>query len=325
MSDNHGLLARSAVDGFPSDYMSGVDALDALSADMFGSMLPDLTSLEYGDGLSSNIDTGPRSSLGSLMLEGFSTPATQTDASVAQVDESRYLDSTLQPPAGNTGHGCLAEAYEILGSLSLDSPNNAPCISQSSPASASASGSATPSIAQCMSLDHILHLNREASERLFPLLACPCAKFPHLTLLYASIISRILMWYQQAAGCTKSAAGNVAAIMSNTPSSASGSGGASPWSSAAGSTLRMSTGHPQNIQTSTQSTRLAVAPGKMAIGTFNVDDLRVETALKMQLLSGEMRRAERLVDQFTSRNSSGQPLPDEYAFSGVDNLYPNLE
>ncbi|KAI4153052.1 MAG: hypothetical protein LQ340_002539 [Diploschistes diacapsis] len=266
-SVNHVFLARSAVDGFRSNYMLSVDALDALHGNLFGSVLPDFTSLEHGDALSSDMNTGLVSSLGAPVFEAFSTPATQTDASLTQVDESGYLDGTLLPPAGDKGHDCVSEAYEILGGLSLHSLNNAPSISQSPPASASA----TASTVQRMPLDHILHLNREASERLVRLLSCRCAKSPHLTLLYASIISRILMWYQQAAVCAQSAA------------------------------------------------------AKMAIGTFDVDDLHVETALKMQLLSGEMRRAGRLIDQFTSHSSGGQSPLDEYAFSGVNNLYQSLD
>lgn len=64
----------------------------------------------------------------------------------------------------------------------------------------------------------------------------------------------------------------------------------------------------------------------MAIGTFNVDDLGMQAALKIQLLSGEMRRAGRLIDLFTSfHHASGQRMADVSSFGGVSNLYQILD
>jgi len=314
--------AWGAVDGYPNNLMTSVDAPGGFHSDLFGPSFHDLTSLEFGGNL--------LSTLASPELEGYSTPTAQTKASQSEVDESMYFDSTLMPPAGSKGHDCSREAYDILGSLSFLKLDKAHSISQSSPGSVST----TASTANRVPLDHVLCLNREASERLGHLLTCSCAGYPHLALLYASIISRVLFWYQQAAGCTPSASWNPAAITLDTashhvsltessPSSGSGSGGgSSTWSSKVASTF--GTGGATNTPTLTRSTGLAVTPATMAIGTFNVDDLRVQTALKIQLLSGEMRRAGRLIDQFASHNSGGQSLADEYNFSGVNSLYQSL-
>jgi hypothetical protein len=76
-----------------------------------------------------------------------------------------------------------------------------------------------------------------------------------------------------------------------------------------------------------------VTPAKMTVGVFNVDDQRVQTAINIQLVLGEMRRTERLIDQFTSRDFSAsggghQHLEDEEsAFCGgaVDNLCRSLD
>ena len=327
LSVNNVVLARGAVDGHPNSLRTSVDVLDAMHSDLFGPLLPDFTSLEFGDGLSSNTETGPISTLGSPELEGYSTPAAQTEASQTQVDESRYFDSALLPPVGSKCHDCSREAYDILGSLSFHSLNNAHSIFESPPGSTPT----TASTANRVPLDHVLRLNREASEQLGRLLTCSCAGSPHLALLYASIISQVLIWYQQAAGCTQSASWSPSAIRLDTashhvspPSSGTGSGGgSSTWSSTAASTF--SAGSANSTPTLTQSTGLAVVPAKMAIGTFNVDDLRVQTALKIQLLSGEMRRAGRLIDQFTLHNSGDQCLADEYTFGGVNSLYQNLD
>lgn len=331
LSVNNLFSARGAVDGHPNSLKASDDALLAMHSDLFGPLLPDITSLEFGDGLSSNMETWPFSTLGSPELEGYSTPASQTEASQTQDDESSCFDSTLLPPVGSKGHNCFREAYEILGSLAFDSLNNAHSIPESPPCSAST----TASTANRVPLDHVLRLNREASERLGRLLNCSCAGSPHLTLLYASIISQVLIWYQEAAGCTQSASRSPAAMSLDTashlvsrtgssPSSGSGPGsGSSAWSSTAASTF--STGGARNTPTLTQFTDLADVPAKMAIGTFNVDDLRVQTALKIQLLSGEIRRAGHLIDQFTSHNSGGQRLTNGYTFGGVHSLYQSLD
>ena len=328
---NNVLPARSAVDGHPESFRTSVNALDAMHSDLFGPLLPDFTSLEFGDGLFSNMETGPISSLATPESESYSTPATQPDASQTHVDESRYLDNALLPSVSCKGHDCFREAYDILGSLSFHSLNDAHSISESPPPG---SASTTASTTNRVPLDHVLRVNREASERLSHLLTCSCAGFQQLTMLYASIISQVLIRYQQAAGCTQGASWSPAAMELDTashhvsltgssPSSGSGSwGGSSTWSSTAASTF--STGGAKSTRPLRQFTGLAVVPAKMAIGTFNVDDLRVQTALKIQLLSGEIRRAGRLIDQFTSHNS-GQCLHDEHNFGGVNSLYQSLD
>ena len=69
-------------------------------------------------------------------------------------------------------------------------------------------------------------------------------------------------------------------------------GGSSTWSTAL--TSIFGTGGSTCTLTLAQSTGLTVAPAKMIIEAFNVDNSRVLTTLKIQLLSGEMRRASRL-------------------------------
>ena len=186
-----------------------VNAPDATHSDLFRPLLPNFTSLEFDDGLFPDMETGPISTLATPESESYATLATQTDASQTQVDKSRYLDSTLLQPVSSKGHDCFREAYDILGSLSFHRLNNAHSISESPPPG---SASTTASTANLVPLDHVLRLNRETSERLGRLLTCSCAGFPQLTMLYASIISQVLIWYQQAAGCTQSASWSPADI-----------------------------------------------------------------------------------------------------------------
>jgi hypothetical protein len=79
-------------------------------------------------------------------------------------------------------HDCPQEAYDILGTLT--SPHALAEI----PKDAAKTTILTH-------LDFVLQNNKCATGRLNKLLECDCTKSPHLAMLYASIISRILIWY----------------------------------------------------------------------------------------------------------------------------------
>ena len=333
--DYDGIVRNSGqvLDGHPVSLGMGVNAPETTHNDQFQPPLANFTSMEFDDGFLSDMETWPISTLAMSGLESYASPATQTDASQTQVDEGTNLDSDLLQPVSSKDHDCFREAYDILGSLSFHRPNNAHSIPQSpSPGSVST----TASSADRVPLDHVLHLNREASERLSRLLTCSCSRFPQLTIIYASIISQILICYQQAASGPQSTSWSPADIRLDTapishhvsltessPSSGSGSGvGPSTWSS---TTARASNaGRSKNIPPLKQFPG-PVAPAKMAIGTFNIDDLPVQTALKIQLLSGEMRRAGRLIDQFALHYFDGQCVTDAYTSSDVHSLYQSLD
>jgi hypothetical protein len=193
-------------------------------------------------------------------------------------------DSGINLTMSHSGHDCSRGAHEILRNLSfLNVSKSESTPSSGAPSTAAASSSERGAIANQVPLDDVLRLNYEARERLSALLACSCAKSSDLALVHAAIISRVLMWYQKAAGGTQGASGSDGAVQDDT--------------------LNM----------------LAVTPVKMAIGTFEVDDVRIQTAWKMQLLSGEMKRAGRLIDQFLAPNSGG-----EAGVNSVDGLYRSL-
>ncbi|KAH8672378.1 hypothetical protein BGZ61DRAFT_459215 [Ilyonectria robusta] len=279
----------------------GLDALDGLFSDMDGQFLPNSPSLNFGEWAFTDhfgnhhlspiqpglLPTPDSTDWGSCPSTEAST--TQPTAHHSPSDTYSRSGRTPMPPLSMSGHDCPREAYDILRNLSFPNPSKIP-----SAASSSTAGNQVP-------LDQVLRLNSEASERLGPLLACSCARSPHLAFVYAAIISRVLLWYQQAAGSTQSASWS-----QTRPDCSLGMGGT------------------KETATAAYTTGLAVAPSKMAIGTFNVDDLRIQTALKIQLLSGEMGRAGRLIDQFTSLTSSGQCQTDESNFGSIDRLYQSL-
>ncbi|KAH8656413.1 hypothetical protein BGZ61DRAFT_540982 [Ilyonectria robusta] len=288
----------------------GLDALDSLFNDLNEQFLPTSPSLNLGkwaltdhfnNHLSPNMHPGPFPTPESTDWGSYpSTEAftAQPTAHQSPSDTNSHSGRTAMPSAGISGHDCPREAYDILRHLSFPNLNN--IHSTSSPGTTPAS--ATSSVGNQVPLDHVLRLSSEASERLGPLLTCSCARSPHLAFLYASIISRVLLWYQQAAGYTHGASWSHVR-----PDCSLGMGGAE-----------------DTATTAPYTTGLAVAPAKMAIGSFNVDDPRIQTALKIQLLSGEMGRAGRLIDQFTSLNSGGQCQTDESNFGSVDRLYQSL-
>ena len=267
--------------------------------------LPALDSLEFDDNLSANHDTEPISSLGSPVLEPYSTPTEQSKASQRRVDESIYFTSESMLPIGSKDHDCCREAHEILGRLSLLNPY----VASSASRTVADSTSATSGSANRVPLDHILRLNRESNEQLGYLLACSCARYPHLALLYASIISRILTWYEQAAGCSQSAFWNPGVAVAD----AYMMGPLSSWSGTTANTV--DTGAP------TLTGASAITPTYLTMGSFDIDNKQLQAALRTQLLLGEIRRTSHLIQLFASRSRTSN---DGFTFSGVDSLYKSL-
>ncbi|KAB8801878.1 hypothetical protein FH972_026700 [Carpinus fangiana] len=248
-----------------------------------------------------------------------------------QDQKSTHHNDISMPFNGIRDHDCPQEAYKILGNLSF-TDNNKPQFNAPSP------GAATADATGGVPLDHVLRLNRVASEQLSHLLTCSCAKTPNLALLYASNISRILNWYQQAAICTQSvtwtssaaASGATSRDASPTMSLQSSSSGSldrsSTCSSTTASNLFSASSSSDGTLASTPSSGITIGPAKMAVGTFSIDDTRVQTALKIQLVLGEMRRAGLLIDQFiASHHYGGHYFPDEVFFGGVECLYQGLD
>lgn len=321
----------------------GLGTLDDLHGDlMLGQSLPSLTPPDLG-----KWDVA----LDDLLAENLRNATGYTAAESSNFSSNAH-SRTPQPshdspmaPASIRGHDCALKAHEILESLSVHLLSQASNTPPSFPVTLS-TPAATPggTVHQLVSLDHVLRLNREASENLSQLLNCSCARSPPLALLFASIISRILVWYQQATGSgpapglhsqsTSLSSSSSWALDTPTewptvlsPRFDSGSGRRSSvgtWSSMGASTIESSvyaSSGTKGISTS--------APTNMTIGTFSVDDQGVQTALELQLLLGEMRRVGILIDQFTSRESE-KYLHSLRAHGGsthgsLDNLYQSLD
>lgn len=91
----------------------------------------------------------------------------------------------------------------------------------------------------------------------------------------------------------------------------------------AASTLSPSDSSKSTPGSSVQSPGITVAPSRMAIGAFKVDDLRLQTAMKIHLLLGEMRRVKSLIDQLGSEKDS-PASQEEFVIGDAGTLHQSL-
>ncbi|KIV87261.1 hypothetical protein PV11_02816 [Exophiala sideris] len=191
-------------------------------------------------------------------------------------------------------HNCARESYEILADLICPAPD------LHAPGSNSATVTAK--------LDQVLHFNRKAIDRLSRLLECSCAKSGHRVMVHAAIISRILIWYQQAAGWTcSSPEPRLVGALDNT-GHIYGSTSASP-SSDGIADIRTPTLH-----TLPKTTGFVVADVPAALGTFSIEDRKMQTAIRKHLVLTELNKMSSLIDLF------GSHFSDESSVTGVASL-----
>ncbi|KAJ6139793.1 Aflatoxin biosynthesis regulatory protein [Penicillium samsonianum] len=216
-----------------------------------------------------------------------------------QWDASAHVEQESISPEIANSHDCQRKSHETLESISVHNINKTEA--DEGPPPPTGFTLKTETTVNGVPLDLVLQVNREAVERLILLVSCPCAQIPSVTLLYASIISRILAWYEQAAGCTQLSS------LPSRPSTAAGSNLTSSDSSRAASSPPM------------QPPEVSFAPSRMMIGKFNVDDPRLQTMINIHLLSGKMERVKGVIDQLGSQTGSSNP-----ATGKIGGLYLSL-
>lgn len=201
-----------------------------------------------------------------------------------------------QPQPQPDTHNCNKLAYATLESLSFRQETLA-------------SSKGEP-LTQTM--DKVLNRNKQAVKNMHQLLKCPCSKSPHLAMLYASIVSKVLMWYQLAAGCTKPTATSwdyfAALSTSNQPTP--------PLS--ASSSPSMAFVQPGSPISGPPSNQCIVTPMQFSVGAFSVDDESAQEALRKQLLLSELKKAGNLIDLLSIQGR------DELATGEVNDVYSAL-
>jgi hypothetical protein len=194
-------------------------------------------------------------------------------------DESQGF-LTPATPSVSTKHDCPLEAFEVFKDLTA-----APSLSEEN---------ADTILAQ---LDRVLQANRNAIDRLTRLLECSCFKPPYLVMLHASIISRILGLYQQAAGCAHTVRRGPAAEAAETAAAGNSPPASSYSTPASGTTI--STSHTE-ARTSGISDAVAQLP--FSLGRFNIEEPCVQFAFKNLLIGNELKRAGSLIGLFASQS-----------------------
>ena len=231
------------------------------------------------------IDVWPSLEGSGAGLDIFSIPKNNTIENQGSSSALEPIDAVGKSSNSNELHSCPRESYEILRDLICPGPYlHAP-----------EANSGTV----CAQLDFVLHFIRDAIDRLARLLKCSCAKSGHRIMVHASIISRILIWYQQAAGWTGS--NSVGPLPSGSTHSASPSDVSS--SSLPQSNMEAGSGTTK-VPTLAQSTGFVVAHVPVSMGTFSIEDQNLQAAVRNQLVLSELKKASNLIDLFASQDSS---------------------
>jgi hypothetical protein len=135
-----------------------------------------------------------------ISLDGSSSSSEPSPKSMT-FDQSRSrLSVSIAMP---TSHCCSALAHSTLESLRIIGPD---------------STHPWPSV-ETKSLDSVLSTTQLAVQSVLQLLRCPCSSDPHLSMLYSSITSKILNWYQMAAGVNPATAPSLSPTTSSVYSS----------------------------------------------------------------------------------------------------------
>ncbi|KAH7138697.1 hypothetical protein B0J11DRAFT_421425 [Dendryphion nanum] len=187
-----------------------------------------------------------------------------------------------------TSHCCHSTAYATLESLQAQNAahNNVNLNT------ASASG------IELKSLDSVLSITKMAVQNVLQLLACPCSSDPHLAMLYSSITSKILTWYQIAAGVKPASA-----LVTTSPSSSS----FSPSFSSSGSTFSSMS----SSMASSGAFGIQAQPLKIGLFEFDEED---QEALRRQVVLRELRKCSSLVEALANWRSENAAEQAEFLY-----------
>jgi hypothetical protein len=151
--------------------------------------------------------------------------------------------------------------------------------------------------ARTLDLGSVLTRNRNVVRRLRLLLKCPCARSPHMAMLYASIVSRVLLWYRQAVwNASPAGVSSLSSLSSFSPTLAAQETMSSLSSSATLKTF--------DAGAAGDNSGVSVLPTPVMVGTFQSDDRNLQTALTNCLILSELRGVGGFIDSFISLGTS---------------------
>lgn len=182
-----------------------------------------------------------------------------------------------------TSHCCYTLAYSTLESLRIIGTD---------------ATQVYPSV-ELKSMDSVLSITRLAVQSVLQLLSCPCSSDPHLAMLYSSITSKLLTWYQIAAGV------NVTASSSNIPPSLS-SASTSPASSVFSSPLTTPA-----LEKEAMTFNIALQP--LQFGMYQFDEAE-QARLRRQVVLRELKKCGQLVDALANWSGEGGAEQAEFLY-----------
>ena len=226
-------------------------------------------------------------------LNPISSPSSSTSLTGLGGHES--ISHTQHNSIG--AHDCYMIATSTLATLHFRSRSFLGDSSDSLSSLYSNSPSMFPTPAPTIqTLDDVLRSNQEAISSVFRLLKCSCAEDPHMAMLYASIIVKVLYWHQVAAG-TKNSSSRSIPTSEGLPSPADSSAGLSSGNSPCSSAAPFISSEP------------------IKIGTYTPDEEDQEPIRRLFLLSN-LKKTGRLIEAFASVG--------EGVDAGTSNLYASL-
>tara|TARA_R110002003_G_scaffold228_9_gene16660 strand:+ start:6399 stop:7772 length:1374 start_codon:yes stop_codon:yes gene_type:complete len=205
-------------------------------------------------------------------LDPYFMPTCTTSSSPLQSPKTTSQDHQHYNPMRvsislPTSHCCYTLAYSTLESLRIIGAD---------------ATHAYPSM-ECKSLDNVLSITRLAVQSVLQLLHCPCSADPHLAMLYSSITSKILTWYQIAAGVN---------VTSTSPAASLDS---SPTSSGFSSPLGTPSSEMANAKFQFQA---------LQFGVYQFDEAE-QQRLRRQVVLRELKNCSQLVDALANWCGSG--------------------
>ncbi|KAK4464790.1 hypothetical protein QBC42DRAFT_317632 [Cladorrhinum samala] len=195
----------------------------------------------------------------------------------------QHYEPLISPSSSISGsHSCALEPYEIFANLICPAKDIHPPKSNSD---------RVP-----VHLDQVLHCNRKAVDRMVELLKCSCSTSTHRLMIHGSILSKILIWYQQAAGlqcssdCLNPESRGLVELTGMTPS------GTFPPSRSDRASNDLA-----------QTTGFIVTAVPASLGTFGIEDHKMQAKIRNHLILSEVEKMSSLVQLFESHISFDSP------------------
>lgn len=207
----------------------------------------------------------------------LNTAPISTPQSPKTVMNNNYSSMRRVSVSMPSSHCCYTLAYSTLESLRIIGTD--------------ASSQAFPSM-ECKSLDNVLSITRLAVSSVMTLLSCPCSSDPHLAMLYSSITSKLLTWYQIAAGV-------------NVTASSLSSGSLSPTSSDFSSSLSTPASETE------MGFNIALQP--LQFGVYQFDEAE-QQRLRRQVVLRELKNCGQLVDALANWRGDGGGEQGEFLY-----------